>query len=189
MRKNTFTLVEMLCVVGIIAILCGIVFGASSAIRNRNAEIKTRAMLKQIEVALNECKQKFGYYPKDIVSAKSQDYSGTSDLNLYVNLLIGETDSKKKIDDAYYDNKYFNEFVKVCNFSSFELKDVDGKDCICDAYGEPLQYKSNGKSYVIYSKGRDGKAKLNFVGDLEEAVKDDGSDDLEHDNFDNIHLD
>ena len=63
MRKKTFTLVEMLCVVAIIAILCGIIFGASGAIRSRNAEIKTRAMLKEIEIALEECKQKFGYYP------------------------------------------------------------------------------------------------------------------------------
>ena len=183
MRKKKFTLVEMLSVVAIIAILCGIIFGAVGAIRSRNAEIKTRAMLKQIEIALNECKQKFGYYPKDIVSAKSQNYSDSSDLNLYVNLLIGETDSKKKIEDAYYDNKYFKEFIKVCNFSSFEVKEVGGKDCICDAYGEPLQYKSNGKSYVIYSKGRDGKAVLDSSGDLVET------EDTGHDNFDNIHLD
>ena len=185
MRKKKFTLVEMLSVVAIIAILCGIIFGAVGAIRSRNAEIKTRAMLKQIEIALNECKLKFGYYPKDIVSAKSQNYSKTSDLNLYVNLLIGEPDSKKKIDDDYYDNAYFKEFIKVCNFSSFEVKEVGGKDCICDAYGEPLQYKSNGKTFSIYSKGRDLVADLDDKGDVYEPE----DDDTEHENYDNIYLD
>ena len=129
MRKNTFTLVEMLCVVGIIAILCGIVFGASSAIRNRNAEIKTRAMLKQIEVALNECKQKFGYYP---VQSSFNDFAE--------NLITNQN------------QKYVEEFKKSCNFTSFEIK--DGK--ICDAYGGPLRYMSNGKTFTVYSVGRDG---------------------------------
>lgn len=140
MRKNTFTLVEMLCVVGIIAILCGIVFGASSAIRNRNAEIQTRAMLKQIEVALNECKNKFGYYPQSTSSA----FANMEKEWFWV-------DNDDPADTVA--KKYSSAFKKACNFTSFEIK--DGK--ICDAYGEPLRYKSNGKSFEIYSIGRDGK--------------------------------
>lgn len=179
MRKKKFTLVEMLCVVAIIAILCGIIFGASGAIRSRNAEIKTRAMLKEIEIALEECKQKFGYYPKD--SAGS--YSASSDLNFYVKQLYLGNSAPDKLNDSYYNDKYFKEFIKSCNFTSFEIKEVNSKDCICDAYGVPLQYKSNGKSYVLYSCGRDGKAVLDLSGDLVET------EDTEHENFDNIYLD
>ena len=158
MRKNTFTLVEMLCVVGIIAILCGIVFGASSAIRNRNAEIQTRAMLKQIEVALNECKNKFGYYPQSTSSA----FANMEKEWFWV-------DNDDPADTVV--KKYSSAFKKACNFTSFEIK--DGK--ICDAYGEPLRYMSNGKTFTVYSIGRDGK--------YDEATE-------EHaDNEDNIYLD
>ena len=168
MRKNTFTLVEMLCVVGIIAILCGIVFGASSAIRNRNAEIKTRATLKQIEVALNECKQKFGYYPQSTSSAFA---------DMEKEWFFRDNDDVDPADDSAtaIKKKYSAAFKKSCNFTSFEIK--DGK--ICDAYGEPLQYKSNGKTFEIYSKGQDGKSTL----DGEEIKEDDEK------NEDNIYLD
>lgn len=162
MRKNTFTLVEMLCVVGIIAILCGIVFGASSAIHNRNAEIQTRAMLKQIEVALNECKQKFGYYPQSTSSA----FANMEKEWFWV-------DNDDPADTVA--KKYSSAFKKACNFTSFEIK--DGK--ICDAYGEPLQYKSNGKTFDIYSKGRDGKFTL-AGGEIKED---------DEKNEDNIYLD
>ena len=139
MRKNTFTLVEMLCVVGIIAILCGIVFGASGAIRNRNAEIKTRATLKQIEVALNECKQKFGYYPQSTSSA----FADMEKEWFWV-------DNDDPADTVA--KKYSSAFKKACNFTSFEIK--DGK--ICDAWGGALRYMSNGKTFTVYSIGRDG---------------------------------
>lgn len=161
MRKQKYTLVEILSVVAIIAILCGIIFGVSGAIHNRNAEVKTRAMLKQIEIALEECKNKFGYYP-------SQSSFG----DFAENLITSQS------------TKYVEEFKKSCNFTSFEINGGN----ICDAYGEPLQYKSNGKSYTIYSRGQDGKDSV-VSGELVEPKKADGSDDIEHENFDNIYLD
>ena len=151
MRKKKFTLVEILSVVAIIAILCGIVFGVSGAIRSRNYEIKTRTMLKQIEVALNECKLKFGYYP---VLNSYGDFEES--------LITGNS-------------KYADEFKKSCNFASFEIK--DGK--ICDAWGEPLQYKSNGRTFTLYSKGQDAESVVN-AGEIKE-------DDAKND--DNIYLD
>lgn len=147
MRKNKYTLVEILSVVAIIGILCAIIFGAMGAITNRNAEIKTRAMLKEIEIALNECKLKFGYYPQQ---ATYGDFAES--------LITGNT-------------KYAEEFKKSCNFTSFEIK--GGK--ICDAYGAPLRYKSDGKSFFIYSIGRDGE------------YNDSNEDDAK--NEDNIYLD
>ena len=164
MRKNTFTLVEMLCVVGIIAILCGIVFGASGAIRNRNAEIKTRATLKQIEVALNECKQKFGYYPQSTSSAFA---------DMEKEWFFRDNDDVVPADDSATASKkkYSAAFKKSCNFTSFEIK--DGK--ICDAYGAPLRYMSNGKTFTVYSIGRDGL--------YDESNEDDEK------NEDNIYLD
>ena len=148
----------MLCVVGIIAVLCGIVFGAMGAIHNRNAEIKTRAMLKQIEIALNECKQKFGYYPQSTSSAFAEMQKEC--------FWVDDDDSADTVA-----KKYSREFKKACNFTSFEIK--DGK--ICDAWGNPLRYKSDGKSFFIYSVGRDSE--------FDDVNEDDAK------NEDNVYLD
>ena len=160
MHKKAFTLIEMLSVVAIIAILCGIIFGASGAIHSRNAEIKTRSMLKQVEIALNECKQKFGYYPQSTSSAFAEMQKGW----FWV-----DDDAPAGADTVA--KKYSREFKKSCNFTSFEIE--DGK--ICDAWGEPLRYKSDGKSFYIYSVGRDGE------------YEDNNEDDAK--NEDNVYLD
>lgn len=157
MRKNPFTLIEMLVVAAIIAVLAGIIFGASSAIRNRNAEIKTRAMLKEIEMALEECKKKFGYYPE---SSSFADMKKTK-------FFVDDDDPADTIE-----KKYSAAFKKACNFTSFE---IDSNGNICDAWGIPLQYKSDGKSFEIYSKGGDGKS--------DDSNEDDAT------NEDNIYLD
>lgn len=180
MRKNTFTLVEMLSVVAVIMILCGIIFGVSSSVRSRSADIKTRTMLKEIEIALKECKQKFGYYPV-------QASYGNMEKNMFVVNNDSALDTVAK--------KYSDAFKKACNFSSYEIKNVGGADCICDAYGQPLQYRSNGKTFSIYSNGRDGLSYLDSSNELQDIdtslnkTTNDKNDNGEHDNADNIYLD
>lgn len=139
MRKNAYTLVEMLVVAAVIAILAGILFGASNAIRARNSEIKTRAILKEIQIALDECKRKFGYYP---VLTTLGDFEAE---------LVIEANDDSTPDSVA--KKYSREFKKACNFTSFEI--VNG--IIVDGWGEPLRYRSDGKTYILYSKGNDYK--------------------------------
>ena len=172
MRKYKYTLTEILVVIAIIIILAGILFGATEAIRNRNAEIKTRAMMKQIQFGLEECKQKFGYYPVQ------DDFD-----NLKMELLfMKDGDDTNPGNDT--NKKYSVTFKKACDYKSLMIEKIKigsdpAADFIIDYYGYPLQYKSNGKSFRIYSKGLDGESVLD-----NNEIKD-----SDPKNDDNIYLD
>lgn len=196
MRKKTFTLVEMLCVVAIIAILCGIIFGAYNVIQDRNAEIKTKATLKKIQIALAKCKGEFGYYPQDIIfkeNPNSPDYKKNSDLSLPVMIFAPSESSKMALDndgnvkDSYMNDSYFVTFYKACDFLSLDIGavSIDGHTyhCILDGWKNPLQYRSNGKSYVLYSMGPDGSAELDDNAEIDVELESG-----EHANLDNIYL-
>lgn len=64
-RKNIrlFTLVEMLTVVGLIAVLMGMTIAIIPMVNRRAANTRTEATLKMIETALANYKTKYGFYP------------------------------------------------------------------------------------------------------------------------------
>jgi prepilin-type N-terminal cleavage/methylation domain-containing protein len=63
-RRNTgLTLIELLIVLGIIALLVGLLLPALSAVRNVAKETKQKAQLSTIELALTAFKNDYGDYP------------------------------------------------------------------------------------------------------------------------------
>lgn len=62
-RRRGFTLVEMLVVIGIIAILAGIAVPAISAVRTRSQVSATEAFFDQLGLAIEQYKTEFGDYP------------------------------------------------------------------------------------------------------------------------------
>lgn len=63
-RRPCFTLLELLVVIAVITILVGIVVGGVGIANRKAAEAKTRALLTQLEIAFDQYKQQFGYFPQ-----------------------------------------------------------------------------------------------------------------------------
>lgn len=62
-KRHTFTLVEILTTIAILAILAGISLGVTKLAFGKAHESKNQALIKMIEVALEQYKSKYGYYP------------------------------------------------------------------------------------------------------------------------------
>jgi len=62
-RSAAFTLVELLVVMGIITVLAALIIPAGRNIRDNAARKKAKAELKQVELAIEAYKAKYGFYP------------------------------------------------------------------------------------------------------------------------------
>ena len=136
-RRNYFSLVELMAVIGIIAILAGIVFAGLRFAQSRALEAQTIAFMEQFETALEKFHGDYGYYPvmKDAGNVNFDD----SAWDLFTN------HSSNKIGKPYMEGIYH------------------GYGVFSDGYGEPFQYQfPNGVSsrnttkYALWSKGADG---------------------------------
>ena len=62
-RRHPFTLIEMLAVVAIIAILAGLIVGGAKFAFDKSQESAIEMRMKTLEMALDEYKKDWGYYP------------------------------------------------------------------------------------------------------------------------------
>jgi len=82
-KKTGFTMVELLAVLGIIALLVGLLLPALSAVRNIAKETKQKAQFTAIELALTAFKNDYGDYPPSAWSSPpnpATDYCGAQKL-------------------------------------------------------------------------------------------------------------
>ena len=148
--KHFFTLIEILTVAVIIAVLAGISIGVVGLINNKNAEIKTQATIKALELAL-------GQYRAD----NGNIYPTTLNTPIRLTVTSGLPDNLNGTLFKYLDQKLLNSASKV-----------DGDDrYFVDGWGRPLIYRMPGKNnkagYDLGSVGPDGK-----VGDGGTAITD-----------------
>lgn len=61
--SSAFTLIELLAVIGIIALIAGLIVATAGYANRKSLRSKTEAQLKQIELALELYKNEEGYYP------------------------------------------------------------------------------------------------------------------------------
>ena len=147
-RKNAFTLVEILTAITIIAVLAGISLGVSRLVMTKAHEAKNKAVVKMIEVAMEQYKNKYGYYPN----------SGTGSKPFYMDRvdLSASPDATRDIRKnmwQFFDEKFKNAYVRG---------DIsNGEGYVVDALGNPLIYRCPGKfntdSFDLGSAGEDGK--------------------------------
>lgn len=140
--KHVFTLIEILTVAAIIAVLAGISVGVIGLISNKNAEAKTQATIKALELAIGQYKADNG--------------------NIYIYPTVLSTPVCFKIPKGIPNNlngtllKYLDQ--KLLNSATKE----DGSDLyFVDGWGRPLIYRMPGKfnktGYDLGSVGPDGK--------------------------------
>lgn len=145
--KHPFTLVELLCVIIVIALLAAISVKVTQIAYRRADETKTKTVMEIIRVANEQYKAKYGYYFPN----------GGSTYN--------EGGDFHSIDLS---PEFLGEAYETCRDLA---ADTNGNtDKIRDAWGNAFRYRSPGiyntGSYDLFSIGRDKS-----VGDAENAAK------------------
>lgn len=126
-KKHPFTLIEIMAVIGIIAVLAGLTVGVSSLVMEKAAEAKTKSTIKMLEMAFEKFHQKNGYYP---VTQKE----------------FGPIRFKKDINEEIW--KYLDEkFVKQ---NTLIDPDDNANVYVIDGYGNALVYRYPG----YFNKGK-----------------------------------
>lgn len=180
MMKHVFTLIEILTVAAIIAVLAGISVGVIGLISNKNAEAKTQATIKALELAMGQYKAEFGhpFFQDNKVNQivrldiPSPDKSNNK-LAGYMNDRDGETFKTSLI--KFLDMKLINMSVKVDSSNPDIAYFIDG-------WGRPLIFRIPGKfnktGFDLGSVGPDGK-----VGDGGASITDTVPSPSDYDNF------
>lgn len=61
--RRTFSLVELLAVMSIIALLTALILGITSVARTKAAISKTRSLMEQFDIAVQQYRDDYGYFP------------------------------------------------------------------------------------------------------------------------------
>ena len=144
LKRAAFTLLEMLAVLGIIAVLAGLVFGGGQRAVEAGRMARARTELAVLSSALDEYKRICGDYPQ------------TTDPARLLQSLIG----RRGPTDAVIAARCLLEISRLTTGQSRDpFSDLTAS--LVDPWGEPYRYayKSeapwNNFSYVLYSSGAD----------------------------------
>jgi general secretion pathway protein G len=80
-REGGFTLVELLVVIGILALLAGLLFPAVTAAQRRSREKAAKAMIERLTLALEQYASDFGDYPPTSLAALGVATNGVNEGN------------------------------------------------------------------------------------------------------------
>ena len=174
-KRHTFTLVEILTTIAILAILAGISLGVTKLAFGKAHESKNQALIKMIEVALEQYKSKYGYYPN----------SGENP-QLFMMDMVDLTKSQADVDSANEADKtkissklvtnniwqFFDENFKKTFVKQIPVDNNIFYGYVIDAKGNPLIYRCPGifntGSFDLGSVGEDG-----YIGDKVKQVNQD----------------
>ena len=122
MRRNSFTLLEILIVIGIIAILAALTVGGLQFAGDKSDEAKTRAIMKEFEMALEKYKNDKGTYP--IVKGADDkgaevDFSKSAWEKFKAGKYLGGNLSGQLMDG--YDNPFWYRYPGTRNKGKYDL--------------------------------------------------------------------
>ena len=192
MKRNTFTLIELLTALVIIVVLAGMILGASSVVNRISKKRNAQAHIKALEIILEQYKTDWGFYPEsngilelgswnawyflNLREPKSLPTQANYDQAIYVDLFAGAF--KTQVDQAAKSSPptlvpatpaYHNYFVGV-----------DGPLYIVDPYLQPFFYQNpgamNAEKFDLWSKGKDGQPGEAGVDDDGDGTVDNPSD-------------
>ena len=146
--RHPFTLVELLCVIIVIALLAAISVKVTQIAYRRADETKTKTVMEIIRAANEQYKAKHGYYFPNGGSSYNEGGGDFHSIDLNADFL--------------------GEAYETCR--SIAVETGNGDDKIRDAWGNAIRYRSPGVfntgSYDLYSIGRDKS-----VGNAEDSTK------------------
>lgn len=140
-ERQSFTMIELLTVVAIIAVLAGIAVGVANLIADKSASAKTEGTIKALELALNMYNDKCGHYYGILSSPIPQRLSITKDIPSNLEGTLWK----------YLDQKLINSSTVIDGGTRF----------FKDGWGRPLIYRCPGRfnktTFDLSSAGPDGK--------------------------------
>ena len=183
--KHTFTLVELLVSIAIIAILAGILLPAVNGAIKKAQSAKAKAEITTLVNAIKQYESQYGGLPKS--SSTVAELVATSDYTNFIKMLQGDPQgnyadcNKRKIKfldvvnntPGDYPDPWDNDYYIYLDVSSTAAEDGDGKigtDTSASIAALPNAKPIYG-SIVIYSFGPDGQ-------DWTSANKDQGKDNV-----------
>lgn len=139
MRKNAFTLTEILVVIAIIVILAGILVGGLGFAGRRADEAKARATITEFSAGLDKFRSEKGYYPPCIDTA-----------NVKFTISGDKVELKLANDYDFYDKK---------GSKKPYMEGIEAGELL-DPWGNAFKYKCPGThntaSFDLWSIGADG---------------------------------
>jgi len=143
-NDSGFTLVELLLVIGVIAILSSVMIGVGSSAVEKGREVRARAELAALSAGLESYRRAYGDYPR------------VDHADLLLQSLIGKRGPTGSIVSG-------PAFIDVAHFTIEEAKDpfIDDSARTLDPWGEVYryEYKSSGAwtrpDFALFSAGRD----------------------------------
>lgn len=150
-KKHLFTLVEILTVAVLVAILAGVTVGVVSLVSNKAADAKTQALIKALEIALENYRSDHGGFYR---------FPGNMALREPVKLIVPDI---SKLSGGDVDKAIKGTILKYLDQSLLSSSTVvDGNTLYFkDAWDHPIYYRIPGKfnktGFDLISVGADGK--------------------------------
>ncbi len=164
-KYRGFTLIELLTVIAIIAILAGILMPVVGSAQKKAAEVKAKALIESISVAIKMYEMDFGDFPPDDNHASSAAYNRSSEA-LYHSLTTQWTGGTNASISAGPYMEFKGDVNKRIGVAD---RDGDNRYEIVDPWGNEICYESNDDngaggdapyhnrfSFDIFSMGVDG---------------------------------
>ena len=146
--KKNFTLVELLCAVGLVVILAGIGFSAYSYASHRGKEAATRSLITRLEAGLETLKTKHGFYPSSASSSYSNiGVSINSTTGLVEQISFGGRDIPQNTSSpTAAEKKQLKDFLSVVDGENLKkyVSASSGTGTVTDAWGGNIQYQYPG---------------------------------------------
>ena len=139
MKKTNkkFTLVELLCAVGLVVILAGIGFSAYSYASHRGKEAATKSLIARIGAGLETLKTKHGSYPS--CSSSYGDIAVRENNGIIDRITFGST--------AITDSRQLKDFLAAADGES--LKKYVSNGYLTDAWGGKIKYRYPGSINTV----------------------------------------
>jgi prepilin-type N-terminal cleavage/methylation domain-containing protein len=132
--QSGFSLIELMVVMGIIAILASIVVGISQGVAMRQELARARADLYFIAAKLNDFKSRYKDYPRSDGGSEAEGVVLTE-------ALLGKIILKKGTDGKLKPFEIENKDAKPLVGSELKIIKDDGNELIVDPWGNPYYYR------------------------------------------------
>ena len=156
MKRNSFTLIEILGVVAIIAILATLGFAGYSYANNKSKESATQGLITRLDAAFDAGRQKSGFMPP------SKDFGFEAVIVDIANNKITVGDKNYTPGDTgqnRYKAEFYKSFVKALEMDSMK-RFLNESNQVIDAWGGVIYYRYPGRfnkgGVDLISAGIDG---------------------------------